>query len=262
MTPTPPDTTPQQNNKQQTPKLPLASTTTFSVSAVRVLVFLSSACLVLRLQKMKRIITKSSITCFLPFVILVLQTQNTHASRMFTDSRNIQTRSLADSNPKSTSSTSPPPSSSPARKSDDFAKVKGNCKPAPNSQCEQCPGGARSGHESCEETGKRQEFHCERHVDADDDDSTDGGPIGYLLSCKRTRVEEEYLIMRLQGICALVAFLSLRNVRREKMLSESLFDNRKRVTRQHQPSQQLQQEMAPLTPAIGGSNDLDEENLV
>ena len=145
------------------------------------------------------------------------------------------------------------------KKSDNVMKVEGKCKPAPNSQCELCQGGARSGHEGCEETGKRQNFLCEHPVNSDDDDKADDSPISYFFSCKRTRVEEEYLVMRLQGLCALVAFMSLRNVKRERILSESLFDNRKRLGRNHPPSKQLQHELVPLSPSKDGSFDNDEE---
>ncbi len=201
--------------------------------------------------------------------VALLQSEHIQAKKIFTLNSIVPTqiqsrswsRSLANSSTYSASITSSSRSQSSDQKPEEFDKQLFNCKPAPDSQCKLCLGGARSGHEGCEETGKRQEFYCDRNSDNDDEGSTDGSePIEYFFSCKRTRVEEEYLIMRLQGICALVAFLSLRNVRREKLLSESLFDNRKRVARQHQMSQEMQQEMIPLAPATGGrSNDYDEE---
>jgi hypothetical protein len=204
---------------------------------------------------MKSAIAKSTFMFLLRYTLLSIQPHTIHGSvdttaqNFFTDigSGKRQIRLLA----------SAPPAK--PKKSDNVMKVEGNCKPAPNSQCELCQGGARSGHEGCEETGKRQNFYCEQKVDSDDDDKADDSPISYFFSCKRTRVEEEYLVMRLQGLCALVAFMSLRNVRRERILSESLFDNRKRLGRHHPPSKQLQHELVPLSPSKGGSYDDDEE---
>lgn len=183
-----------------------------------------------------------------------------------------RTRSLEESKSESTSSSTKSTTASTASSSSakdqtniDFEKNRTNCKPVPKSQCELCAGGARSGRDGCEETGKRQEFYCEHPLDAADDDEKNNGTsseesqIKVYMSCHRTRLEEEYLVMRLQGFCALVAFLSLRSVRREKIVNESLFDNRKRISRQNQTSQN-HQEMTPLTSTRRGSgNDIDEE---
>lgn len=121
---------------------------------------------------------------------------------------------------------------------------KGRCNPS--GQCEICPGGKRSGREGCEETGKRQKLLCPSENDNDDADDDDPQTATYQ-SCKRTVADEEYLMVRLQCMCVVFAFFALRTVRREKMASESLFDQRKRISRQ--------QEMVPLTTA--NSNDID-----
>lgn len=147
-------------------------------------------------------------------------------------------------------------------KNDKSFILKGTCTPSPKSQCKMCPGGARSGHDGCEETGKRRDFLCIRSIEADDDDNNNKDNENYsgdsrikvYMSCHRTRLEEEYLVMQLQVFCAIVAFMSLKSVRREKILIESLFDNRKRSARQAQVAQN-QQEMTPLTTTRGGSRD-------
>ena len=123
-----------------------------------------------------------------------------------------------------------------------------NCEPAPSSRCELCPGGAHSGRPGCEETGKHQ-LHLCQNSDLDDDDDLSNLEKSFQ-SCKRTRWDEDYLMMRLQGLCMLLAFLSLRSVKREKSSTESLFDQRKRIAQMGnatvQNVQKKSQEMAPL----------------
>lgn len=120
-----------------------------------------------------------------------------------------------------------------------------NCKPAPSSKCEECPGGAHSGRPGCETNGKHQLHLCE-NADNDDDDSD---LVEAFQSCERTRWDEDYLMMRLQGLCMILAFLSLRNVKREKASSESLFDQRKRIAQMGNSNTNgnaQNQEMVPL----------------
>jgi len=137
-----------------------------------------------------------------------------------------------------------------------------NCKPAPSSQCEQCAGGSHSGRPGCETTGKHQLHLCE-NSDYYDDDSKN--LVEAFQSCKRTRLDEDYLMMRLQGLCMVLAFLSLRNVKREKVSNESLFDQRKRIaqmgnsTANGSAQNSVHQEMVPLKNAIGQESFGDEE---
>jgi len=156
-----------------------------------------------------------------------------------------------------------------------------SCRPV--GQCQLCPGGKRSGKNGCGTTGKRQAFAClsgnnnanenaeeissnrrrlEVASDSDDDDLYLDGNENLVIeagkdrrivyqSCSRTGADEERVMYRFQFFCVIIAFFSLRSVRREKMTTESLFDQRKRrasVARQQQQQQQLQkqQEMAPL----------------
>jgi len=165
-----------------------------------------------------------------------------------------------------------------------------SCRPV--GQCQLCPGGKRSGKNGCETTGKRQAFAClsgkeessssnrrrrlevasdvDADADADDDDLYIDANENLVMevgkdrrivyqSCSRTTADEERVLYRFQFVCVIIAFFSLRSVRREKISNESLFDQRKRrasVARQQQQQQiqqqqqqqqlQKQQEMAPL----------------
>lgn len=125
-----------------------------------------------------------------------------------------------------------------------------NCKPVSSSTCEMCSGGKHSGRPGCEKTGKHQLFICQNEDD-DDDVSTKET----YLSCDRTKADEEYLMLRLQGLCFFLAFFSLRNVKGEKIASESLFDYRKRMAQVSEHSNgssgSKMQEMIPLTDTIG-----------
>ena len=134
-----------------------------------------------------------------------------------------------------------------------------NCKPAPSSQCEECPGGAHSGRPGCETTGKHQLHLC---INAGNDDDDLKNLVEAFQSCKRTRWDEDYLMMRLQGLCMILAFLSLRNVKREKVSSESLFDQRKRIAQMGNSNTNgnaQNQEMVPLKNTIGQDIFGDEE---
>lgn len=93
-------------------------------------------------------------------------------------------------------------------------------------ECELCPHGGRKSNdeEGCEETGRRQRFNC---VVTEGDS---GKPIKSrkeYRSCRRTRADEQFLMVRMQAICALLGTLSLISVRRQKLRSASLFDQRR-----------------------------------
>jgi hypothetical protein len=126
-----------------------------------------------------------------------------------------------------------------------------NCKPVPSSQCEICPTRSSDKEQSesssssssassqqsydfsssCDATGKHQLYQCQSfdtNNDRDDDDTSSSHNVKVYKSCHRTKWDEDYLMFRLQGICMALAFLSLKSVRREKVTSESLFDQRKR----------------------------------
>lgn len=48
-----------------------------------------------------------------------------------------------------------------------------------------------------------------------------------IQSCKRTKSDEEFLVVRLQVFCLLIGVLSLVAARKQKAASASLFDQRK-----------------------------------
>lgn len=139
-----------------------------------------------------------------------------------------------------------------------------DCKPI--SECELCEEGPQrqSGTKGCEETGKHRKWSCPKH---DDDEEEQGDNYIEFRSCKRTTIEEEYNVIRFEALCLLISLFSLRTVRREKLLNESLFDKLKRQAKiqqqQQQPQQQQQQgktltreqEMTPLVSST--SNVID-----
>mmetsp|Transcript_2254 Transcript_2254/g.2726 ORF Transcript_2254/g.2726 Transcript_2254/m.2726 type:complete len:231 (-) Transcript_2254:112-804(-) len=115
------------------------------------------------------------------------------------------------------------------------------------STCELCHGGKRGGHEGCSATGKRVKSKCI---------VPDGN--GYKMAiqykpCNRTPMDEEYVMIQFQAICLFVAFISLRAVKREKIVSASLFDLRTR--------RRLRQEMVPLTKEKDSSANLDVDDF-
>lgn len=119
---------------------------------------------------------------------------------------------------------------------DTFKNSSGDPTCVPISVCELCHGGKRGGHDGCSATGKRVKSKCILP-------EGDGG--GYKIAieyrpCNRTSMDEEYIMIQFQAICLFVAFISLRAVRREKVVSASLFELRTR--------RKLRQEMAPLNP--------------
>lgn len=60
----------------------------------------------------------------------------------------------------------------------------------PISQCELCHGGERSGHSACSDTGKRIKMKCHSISHADE-------VTIFHVSCNRTSIDEEYLVVRL-----------------------------------------------------------------
>ena len=115
-------------------------------------------------------------------------------------------RNLATSTSTSTS-TKPTPKTSKAKSK--YGKADLTCKP--KGECELCTGGQRSGREECKETGKRQKTHCylesssTRNANAnanananDNDNDNEDDDAEYYVdynSCKRTRFDEDYLMV-------------------------------------------------------------------
>jgi hypothetical protein len=134
-----------------------------------------------------------------------------------------------------------------------------DCKPI--SECELCEEGPQrqSGTKGCEETGKHRKWSCPKHDDDEEEDEEEYD-IEYR-SCKRTTIEEEYNVIRFEALCLLISLFSLRTVRREKLLNESLFDKLKRQAKIQQQQQQQQQGKAltreqEMTPLVSSTSNV------
>merc|ERR1712150_114566 len=89
--------------------------------------------------------------------------------------------------------------------------------------CAYCSDFTKNPSAACKATGRRERVECEYF--SEDNRSKSKRERSYR-SCKRIKREEEMLVVQLQVFCALLSFISLRSVRREKMKSISLFDQR------------------------------------
>jgi hypothetical protein len=117
-----------------------------------------------------------------------------------------------------------------------LASIKGehssDCKPI--SECELCQqqGGGQppsgKNENGCEETGRHRKWSC----------NEEGEDIIEYRSCKRTTIEEEYNVVRFEILCLLISLVSLKQVRKEKLLNESLFDKLQRQAKVQQQQQQ------------------------
>jgi hypothetical protein len=63
-------------------------------------------------------------------------------------------------------------------------------------------------------------------------------------SCKRTRAEEEFRVVRLQVLCLLLGAVAVVSVRKQKMVSASLFDQRKLQAEQARKERERQKDQA------------------
>mmetsp|Transcript_29054 Transcript_29054/g.35390 ORF Transcript_29054/g.35390 Transcript_29054/m.35390 type:complete len:214 (-) Transcript_29054:152-793(-) len=111
--------------------------------------------------------------------------------------------------------------------------------------------------DDCEVTLRHQKFECSSGVKR----------MIVYRSCNRTVQDEEALMVRFQLLCTLVAFISLMSTRRQKRVSASLFDQRRRSKRGTRSSNvggdgdsvaTEDSEMAPLT---SNQSLVDSENV-
>jgi hypothetical protein len=122
----------------------------------------------------------------------------------------------------------------------------------PIGECQLCHGGKRSGHPGCSATGRRVKMSCKPATSASASSAVaadgDNNPKFIIVqkSCNRTSLDEEYIMVRFQGLCLFIAFFALKSVRREKIATASLFDIRK--------NQRIRQEIVPLSSGGGGKN--------
>jgi len=73
-------------------------------------------------------------------------------------------------------------------------------------------------------------------------------------SCQRTVADEESLMIQLQTFCLLAGSLAYLSVRKQKLATSSLFDQRKRRgTVEMETLSKEEEENVPLTSAINGT---------
>lgn len=104
---------------------------------------------------------------------------------------------------------------------------------SPIGECMLCPGAgirAKKNHvrEGCEMTQRRQKFECIIGGANAKGLSINRSRYTVFQNCKRTTSDEEYLMLELQVVCTIVAFFSISKVKKEKIVSASLFDQRRR----------------------------------
>lgn len=90
------------------------------------------------------------------------------------------------------------------------------------SECAFCTGSESNISEECKATGRLEKIIC----NVSSTGKSKKKENTKYRSCKRTQRDEESLVLRLQFICIVTAFFSLRSVRREKLMNASLFDQR------------------------------------
>ncbi|KAL3756536.1 hypothetical protein ACHAWU_009930 [Discostella pseudostelligera] len=108
----------------------------------------------------------------------------------------------------------------------------------PIGECEQCPSKwnvliekeestIKGEYESCYEYGRRIQFECTVLFQANDSSEKIARNIPEYRSCQFTASDEQFRMFRMQFICLLVGMWSLRNVRKQRVVSASLFDQRR-----------------------------------
>lgn len=103
---------------------------------------------------------------------------------------------------------------------DDEANEKERC--IPIDECELC----LLEEEGCAETGRRRKFEC----------TLGDNRRKVYNSCLRTTADEQWLVVRMQFFCAMVFIFSMISTRKQKIISASLFDQRKRRKSDHSGS--------------------------
>lgn len=106
--------------------------------------------------------------------------------------------------------------------------------------CKVCSTSEREEIDVCSETGKYVAFKCGNYHH----DAIVGSTWTTYDSCKSTRAEEEFALVRLQMFCLLLGAMAFASVRRQKMLHASLFDRRRLHARQQQQQKQQEQQMS------------------
>eukprot|EP00580_Thalassiosira_gravida_P017172 CAMPEP_0201659176 /NCGR_PEP_ID=MMETSP0494-20130426/2023_1 /ASSEMBLY_ACC=CAM_ASM_000839 /TAXON_ID=420259 /ORGANISM="Thalassiosira gravida, Strain GMp14c1" /LENGTH=272 /DNA_ID=CAMNT_0048136573 /DNA_START=71 /DNA_END=889 /DNA_ORIENTATION=+ len=108
----------------------------------------------------------------------------------------------------------------------------------PMGECELCPHNWRMSierddekikgeYESCVKYGRRRQFECTVLYQENDSSEKIARNLREYRSCQYTEQDEIYRILRMQIICILVGMWSMRNVLRQRVVSASLFDQRR-----------------------------------
>jgi len=98
-------------------------------------------------------------------------------------------------------------------------------------ECAYCSNFKNDTSEHCQATGRRERIECTflssgiRFFNGEVKQTKKIREMNYR-SCRRTKKDEEFLVMQLQLICLLTSYFSLLSVRREKLKCVSLFDQR------------------------------------
>mmetsp|Transcript_24440 Transcript_24440/g.56957 ORF Transcript_24440/g.56957 Transcript_24440/m.56957 type:complete len:190 (+) Transcript_24440:725-1294(+) len=95
-----------------------------------------------------------------------------------------------------------------------------SCRPA--GECEECTETRKKRQEVCGKTGKIQVYKC-----FVEEEGTETTTRTIFKSCRRTRADEEFLMVRFQVFCFLLGSLSFLYAKRQKTQSASLFDQRR-----------------------------------
>jgi len=90
-------------------------------------------------------------------------------------------------------------------------------------ECAYCSDYKNDASEKCQVTGRRERIEC---IGLNSETKSEKKSETKYRSCRRTKKDEELLVMQLQFMCLLTSYFSLRSVRREKLKSVSLFDQR------------------------------------
>ena len=80
-------------------------------------------------------------------------------------------------------------------------------------------------------------------------------PVIVYESCNRTTAEDEFLLIRLEMLCLVLGSIAVLQVRKQKLLTASLFDQRRRESRIKKQEQQKQRDLNVLnttTPSSAG----------
>ncbi|KAL9184403.1 hypothetical protein ACHAXT_002489 [Thalassiosira profunda] len=108
----------------------------------------------------------------------------------------------------------------------------------PTDECELCPYNwkvlnereeerIKGEYESCEKFGRRRQFECTVLFQETESSEKIAGSTSEYRPCQYTEADEQYRMLRMQMICLLIGVWAMRNVRRQRVVSASLFDQRR-----------------------------------